>query len=76
MEKNHAHGRLVLKRKVAESVTLKTTDGEITVRVSRIFQNETALLFVAPKSVAIIRTELEERQTSLPFRRPTQRMSH
>ncbi len=52
---------LVLSRKKDEEIVLKTSDGDITIKVTRT-GNKVALGFTAPPSVSIVRAELLKKQ--------------
>jgi len=49
---------LILSRKVGETVILKTSDGDVTVMVTKEVNGRVLLGFEAPKAVVVMRSEL------------------
>lgn len=55
---------LALTRKVRERIVLKTSDGDVVIEVVKINGNRVKIGIEAPKSVAILRSELETKGES------------
>ena len=53
---------LSLTRRVNESITLFTSDGEITISLTNFRSNTARIGIVAPKDVTILRTEIKDRK--------------
>ncbi len=49
---------LVLSRKVGETVILKTSDGDVSVMVTKEINGRVLLGFQAPKAIVVMRSEL------------------
>ncbi len=49
---------LILSRKPNETIVLKTSDGDVTVMVTKMFDGRVLLGFEAPKTVKVMRSEL------------------
>lgn len=55
---------LALTRSIGDTVTIQTSDGPILVAVSRVGNEKARLVFNAPESVKIVRTELLQRESA------------
>ncbi len=54
-------GNLVLGRRQGETITLHTSDGDVTIRVKNINKEQVWLTLNAPKSINIVRSEIDAR---------------
>ena len=52
-------GNLVLGRRKGETITLHTSDGPVTIRVKSIKKEQVWLTLNAPKSINIVRSEID-----------------
>jgi carbon storage regulator CsrA len=52
-------GNLVLGRRQGETITLHTSDGDVTIRVKKIKPEQIWLTLNAPKSINIVRSEID-----------------
>lgn len=57
---------LVLGRRVNESIRIHTSDGIIEVLITQIDQNQVKIGFEAPKSIQIVRREIDATTTARP----------
>jgi carbon storage regulator len=57
---------LVLGRRVNESIRIHTSDGIIEVLITQIDQNQVKIGFEAPKSIQIVRREIDTTTTARP----------
>ncbi len=59
--KSPREGNLVLGRRQGETITLHTSDGLVTIRVKNIKKEQVWLTLNAPKSINIVRSEIDVR---------------
>jgi carbon storage regulator CsrA len=57
--KSPREGNLVLGRRQGETITLHTSDGAVTIRVKNIKKEQVWLTLNAPKSINIVRSEID-----------------
>ncbi len=57
--KSPREGNLVLGRRQGETITLHTSDGDVTIRVKNIKKEQVWLTLNAPKSINIVRSEID-----------------
>ena len=57
--KSPGEGNLVLGRRQGETITLHTSDGPVTIRVKKIKPEQIWLTLNAPKSINIVRSEID-----------------
>jgi carbon storage regulator CsrA len=57
--KSAREGNLVLGRRQGETITLHTSDGLVTIRVKNIKKEQVWLTLNAPKSINIVRSEID-----------------
>ena len=57
--KSPREGNLVLGRRQGEMITLHTSDGPVTIRVKKIKPEQVWLTLNAPKSINIVRSEID-----------------
>ena len=60
--KSPREGNLVLGRRKGETITLHTSDGDVTIRVKNIKKEQVWLTLNAPKSINIVRSEIDGRK--------------
>jgi carbon storage regulator CsrA len=61
--KSSREGNLVLGRRKGETITLHTSDGAVTIRVKNIKKEQVWLTLNAPKSINIVRSEIDGNKT-------------